>query len=352
MTTQIINVDAFDYGAGTFAVRLRDPDDLSVTVATAATVVASANVAARYIATFSTLVAGGVYYLEFVVNGAIYPQWVTLAGVDLEEAESRNERAAILLTATQASIATIETSTTTTIPALINSLTSQSSWGPVERSPHDTNPITFSWPVSGATITSYASIDNAAYGATTGAVSFLWTEGSLHYYSLSFNAADRPTAEGTARYKLADGTYTQYVTLRVEGASTDAAGIRSAVGLASANLDSQLGTIQADTDDLQTSIGVAGAGLTDLGGMSTGMKAEVNTEVLDVISVDTFAELASPPAATSSLKDKITWLFQWMRNKSTETATERKLYADDTTTVISTSTVGDDGTTFTKDEEA
>ena len=152
-------------------------------------------------------------------------------------------------------IATIETSTTTTIPDLVSALTNQPSSAPVERSPNDTNPITFSWPVSGATITAEASLDNAAYGATVGAVTFLRTEGSLHYYSLAFNAADRPTAEGTARYKLADGTYTQYVTLRVEGASTDAAGIRSAVGLASANLDSQLGTILADTNELQLNQG-------------------------------------------------------------------------------------------------
>jgi hypothetical protein len=92
---------------------------------------------------------------------------------------------------------------------------------PVERSPNDTNPITFSWPVSGATITTEVSIDNAAYGATTGVVSFLRTEGSLHYYSLSYHADDRPTAEGTARYKLVDGTYTQYVTLRVDGISAE-----------------------------------------------------------------------------------------------------------------------------------
>jgi len=36
--------------------------------------------------------------------------------------------------------------------------------------------------------------------------------------------------------------------------------------------------IETDTQDLQTQIGTAGAGLTDLGGMSTGMKAEVNAE--------------------------------------------------------------------------
>lgn len=80
--------------------------------------------------------------------------------------------------------------------------------------------------------------------------------------------------------------------------------------------------------------------------------AQVNAQVLDVLSVDTFAELTAPPAATSSLKDKITWLFMYARNKITQTAIARTLYRDDTTTVAGTSTTSDDGTTFTKGEDA
>ena len=85
-------------------------------------------------------------------------------------------------------------------------------------------------------------------------------------------------------------------------------------------------------------------------GLSTLTAPQVNSEVLDVLSVDTFVELTSPPAATSSLKDKLTWLFMWVRNKGTATATQRKLYADDGTTLISTEAITDDGTTFTKGE--
>ena len=80
--------------------------------------------------------------------------------------------------------------------------------------------------------------------------------------------------------------------------------------------------------------------------------AQVNAQVLDVLSVDTFAELVAPPAATSSLKDKITWLFMYARNKVTQTATTRTLYRDDTTTVAGTSGTSDNGTTFTKGEDA
>jgi hypothetical protein len=80
--------------------------------------------------------------------------------------------------------------------------------------------------------------------------------------------------------------------------------------------------------------------------------ADVNAQVVDALSVDTYAELSAPPAASSSLKDKITWVFQWLKNRSTQTATQRKLYADDGTTVISTVAVSDDGTTYTQGEQS
>jgi len=97
-------------------------------------------------------------------------------------------------------------------------------------------------------------------------------------------------------------------------------------------------------------IGTAGAGLTNLGGMSTTMKAQVNTEVVDTLNTDTYAELASVPAATTTLRNMLQWLFMLGRNKMTQTATTKTLLADDTTTSVATSTVSDDGTTFTDGE--
>ena len=43
--------------------------------------------------------------------------------------------------------------------------------------------------------------------------------------------------------------------------------------------DGLISTVDGVADGIATTLGTAGAGLTDLGGMSTGMKAEVNTEV-------------------------------------------------------------------------
>jgi len=50
-------------------------------------------------------------------------------------------------------------------------------------------------------------------------------------------------------------------------------------------IQSTVDAIETDTQDLQTQIGIAGAGLTDLGGMSIGMKAEVEAEATDALNV-------------------------------------------------------------------
>ena len=361
------------------------------------------------------------------------------------------------------------------IEATLTTLGSESTT--VERSVSDTNAITFSWPVSGATITGTASLNNGTYGAVAGAIAFLRTETGRHYYTLAYNAADRPSAEGQVRYKFVDGTYTGYVVLRtvttvladaahggaaatlvlstidiqpasadtpgvlirgtgyaagidvkggeyadgikarsgdtsgygicsngVQGGarfwSTNGYGVRvssdnsnafsiyggtyafqinsvnnaidvysstgNAVYLQSAQNDAVV--IYPGADDIgvhiwggQTSgdavaLSSNGTGSVfypiDLSGLNDLSAADVNAEVVDVLSVDTFAELTAPPAATSSLKDKITWLFMYARNKVTQTSSQRKLYRDDTTTVAGTSGTSDNGTTFTKGEDS
>lgn len=79
--------------------------------------------------------------------------------------------------------------------------------------------------------------------------------------------------------------------------------------------------------------------------------AQVNTEVLDVMTVDTFAEPGqAAPAATSTLATKIGYLYKAWRNRHTQTASTFSLYADDATTVDQKATVSDDGTTFDRAE--
>lgn len=100
------------------------------------------------------------------------------------------------------------------------------------------------------------------------------------------------------------------------------------------------------TTELQSGLATA-ASIAALNNLSA---AQVNTEVLDVLTVDTFAEPSSVPAATSTLKDKINWLFSLARNKGTQTSTTKTLRNDADSADIGTSTISDDGTTFTRGE--
>lgn len=111
--------------------------------------------------------------------------------------------------------------------------------------------------------------------------------------------------------------------------------------------------VQGSIADILTDtavIGAAGAGLTDLGGMSTGMLAEVNAEVDTALSTTTYAEPGAIPAATASIADKISFVCATARNKITQTATTSTLRNDADSGNIGTSTVSDDGTTATRGE--
>jgi len=148
----------------------------------------------------------------------------------------------------------------------------------------------------------------------------------------------------------------------------DAAGIRAAVGLASANLDTQLSGINskttnlpsdpadesliiAATDAIMSRIGAPlGASISaDIATKAT--PAQVNTEVLDVLTVDTFAQPGQEaPAATTSILNMLRYWYKMFRNKKTQTATDFKLYNDAETTVDQKSSISLSGGTMTRGE--
>lgn len=136
----------------------------------------------------------------------------------------------------------------------------------------------------------------------------------------------------------------------------DTADIQPKLGTPAADVSADIAAVKVDTAStlVDTSvIGAAGAGLTDLGGMSTGMKAEVNAEVDTALVTTTYAEPGQgTPSATLSLKDKIGYLFKAWRNRSNQTATTYQLFNDDATTVDHKATVSDDTATAEKGEVA
>lgn len=120
----------------------------------------------------------------------------------------------------------------------------------------------------------------------------------------------------------------------VTGTALDAAGVRSAVGLASANLDTQLSTIESQTDD----IGTAGAGLTALP-WNAAWDAEVQSEVddaLDSVIADSVAADGSRP----SVRQALLMVTRFLMERSV-TSTTLTVYKEDGTTVSMTFTLND-----------
>ena len=122
------------------------------------------------------------------------------------------------------------------------------------------------------------------------------------------------------------------------------------LGAQTANITGNLsGSVGSVTGAVGSVTGLTAANL-DTTVSSRATPAQVNTEVLDVLVTDTFAEPAAVPAATSSLKDKLSWLFTLGRNKITQTATTQLVRNDADAATVGTSTVSDDGVTATRGE--
>ena len=142
---------------------------------------------------------------------------------------------------------------------------------------------------------------------------------------------------------LTAGGYMKSDALAINGVATTAVTTVKAVqGLA---VDGVVPTVTAVT-------GLTAANL-DAAISTRATPAQVNTEVVDALNVDTYAEPGQgAPGATITLAAKINYLYKAWRNKYTQTATEYKLYADDTTTVDQKAAVSDDATTLTRGEVA
>lgn len=103
-----------------------------------------------------------------------------------------------------------------------------------------------------------------------------------------------------------------------------------------------------------TTVGSIGKLLVDridaaISSRSTLSTAQVNAEVVDVLTVDTLPELSqAQPATTPTFATGLMLLYMSLRNKLTQTATQMKLH-NNAGTVIAKSATSDDGSTFVRD---
>ena len=108
--------------------------------------------------------------------------------------------------------------------------------------------------------------------------------------------------------------------------------------------------ISDNVDDIETAVGVAGAGLTDLGGMSTTMKGQILTEALKVLQATAMPEPgAGAPVTSPNLDDAIMYLYMALRNKLTVTSTF-KTFHNSSDTPLYKKPLGDADSTFTESE--
>ena len=79
--------------------------------------------------------------------------------------------------------------------------------------------------------------------------------------------------------------------------------------------------------------------------------AQVNAEVVDALTVDTYAEPGQgTPPATLSIVDRGRYMFKWIRNKMDNDGANINMYADDGTTVDQKRTIAQAGGVTTKGE--
>lgn len=137
-------------------------------------------------------------------------------------------------------------------------------------------------------------------------------------------------------------------------APLDAAATRAALGLASNNLDTQLAAIAgktslipsdpADASDIAAAFASV---ISAIGSLNNISGAQVLSAMTQALRADVGAEVVAVPAADAPIGAQLQFLFQALRNASTETATESKIHTA-AGVVVCTATLSDDGTTFTK----
>jgi len=118
--------------------------------------------------------------------------------------------------------------------------------------------------------------------------------------------------------------------------------------------DVRHGTVYGPTGNLTGTAYIPDAGSTALG---VPVDDTVGTAIITQTSLETIldeaiAEVSAVPAANAGLRQKLNWLFALARNKITQTATTQTLRNDSDSDDVATASVGDDGTTFTRNKWA
>jgi hypothetical protein len=177
---------------------------------------------------------------------------------------------------------------------------------------------------------------SGSVGSVTGAVGSVGA-GGITAASIATDAIDADAIAANGATEIADAVWNSTRAGHATG-GTFGEGVASVQG----NVTGSVGSVSGN---------VSGNVTGSVGSLAAQAKTDVNNEVLDVLTVDTFTEPPQgAPAVNISLKDKIGYLYKAFRNRITQTATTLSIYNDDSSTVDHKSTVTDDGTTYSRSE--
>jgi hypothetical protein len=211
-----------------------------------------------------------------------------------------------------------------------------------------------------------------AVGSVTGAVGSVGA-GGITAASVATGAIDADALATDGVTEIADavwnttraghataGTFGEGVASVQGNVTGSVASVTGAVGSVTGNVGGNVvGSVGSVTGAVASVTGAVGSVSGNVAGNVTGSvgslaaqaKTDVNNEVLDVLTVDTFTEPGQgAPGVNISLKDKISYLYKAFRNRITQTSTTLSIYADDATTVDQKATTTDDGTTYSRGE--
>ncbi len=109
-------------------------------------------------------------------------------------------------------------------------------------------------------------------------------------------------------------------------------------------LDSDIIVRQSQFSDIQSNIDAVTATV------SASDISDIASAVMAAMGTDTVTELAAIPSATPTRDEMLKYLYQYFRNKRTQTASRLVMFKDDTATELASAVISDDATTFTKGE--
>ena len=206
-----------------------------------------------------------------------------------------------------------------------------------------------------AGVTLAAAAIQAIWDALTSALTTAGSIGKLIVDNLNATISSR--ASQTSLDTLDDFVDTEVAAIKAKtdnlpsdpaDASVIAAAFAVTDGLVT-TVDTVVDAIKLKTDNLPADPADASDIAASFAALNNISTAQVNTEVLDVLSVDTFAEPTGVPAATATLAVKIGRIHQALRNRLDVTSTKKTLY-DDANAALWEKDLSDDGTTYSESE--